>query len=458
MGIIDITLAVGTSDSVLEMAEKFLRVLFHEDEDFPADWVGGVTPICQFKDFTTGGMAICRHEVKWYENVFRWWTRVRAADVETKMSELVRAANVGFDEEKSGNQSSGPWLVDKGDPWQPVIKRKSNTLVGNSYVVLAYLFMASGARAPPELRDAFLKAAECEAQNILDKSGGSFGCPAHVSRLRTIALIQDHDFERGSQRLFVREPFGHHDVQLSYQLLDCVPECPWIPHKSNRVAVLAVDGIAPDALSPWHDAVSLRVLDIQHQFLARGGSITQDIIGRRVLVSGTSDDAINGRRGLATSYDAAKDRYQVELGIVRKADGPTSSTPKVVSLRAACVRQIHYTPPPRTVADAAPVLRDVAVYAFGTSAPSKSGIRKEWQMMQKCSVCGVTAEANGGKLSKCAKCRYALYCSHECQVAGWKTHRKKCKEYSRIHGGESLANVSRFIANSKGILDARATL
>mmetsp|Transcript_54 Transcript_54/g.82 ORF Transcript_54/g.82 Transcript_54/m.82 type:complete len:334 (-) Transcript_54:188-1189(-) len=44
-----------------------------------------------------------------------------------------------------------------------------------------------------------------------------------------------------------------------------------------------------------------------------------------------------------------------------------------------------------------------------------------------CLKCGAKTRADGGKLSKCIKCKSASYCSRECQVEDWKEHKQLCK-------------------------------
>ncbi|KAF2669079.1 hypothetical protein BT63DRAFT_470575 [Microthyrium microscopicum] len=44
-----------------------------------------------------------------------------------------------------------------------------------------------------------------------------------------------------------------------------------------------------------------------------------------------------------------------------------------------------------------------------------------------CSRCQRHTSADGKELQKCSQCKYALYCSKDCQQADWKTHKMHCK-------------------------------
>ena len=424
MGVLNINLVLATSDTGLQFTDKLLAIVF-ADHGYPITDPNGMVPITMFKNHSTGTMTMCRQAQHWYEKIFTWWTRLRAVDVEAKLSELVHAATVGFDEEGSSTQSSGPWLMDRFDPFRAQTHEKfaKGSLVGNTYVSLALLVMASGARAPAELRDAFVKAAECEARNILDK-GGDPACEAHVARRKLVFLINDHDFESGTRRVFLREPIGPADLQYTAELLNFPPPKPWFPNSENRYPIV-ICTVPPTESSPWTDTPTVRVFKLVMESGCPKHHPASNVIGRAVVVHGTRDDDLNGTVGLATDYDVEKGRYNVEL------PGPNNN-PKVVSLRAACVREERYVPPRLVVADAAPTLQGVAIYAFGDAPPSKSSTKKEWRTKQTCANCGVTAKEKG-KLLKCAKCRDATYCSRACQTAHWQVHKKRCKEWGKIN-------------------------
>ena len=56
------------------------------------------------------------------------------------------------------------------------------------------------------------------------------------------------------------------------------------------------------------------------------------------------------------------------------------------------------------------------------------------QNKYECIVCKKTdAEADGGKLKSCSRCKRVRYCSRECQVKDWKTHKKFCKEVQKAN-------------------------
>jgi hypothetical protein len=66
------------------------------------------------------------------------------------------------------------------------------------------------------------------------------------------------------------------------------------------------------------------------------------------------------------------------------------------------------------------------------SNDDSSGDKKDGKVCNHC----VKAETLGGaKLMKCQRCKLTYYCSKECQVANWKSHKKMCKALS-------IANLS----------------
>ena len=417
MGVLNVNLVLATSDTHLEFVDRLLTIVF-ADHGYPITDPKGMVPITMFKNHSMGTMTTCRHALHWYENIFKWWTRLRAVDVESKLPELVRVATVGFDDLPTNNsQSCGPWLMDRGSPYQPDAKASKPSLAGNTYVVLALLVMASGARAPPELRDAFVKAAECEAQNILDRSGDP-GCEAHVARRKLVALIEKHDFESGTRRLFLREPLSPDDHQLTAMVNDTDPPMPWFPVGGNRYPIVICD-VPPSEPSPWINTPTVRMFLLVNEKAspALDRHPGAAMLGRDVKIAGTRDDDLNDKLGIMVEVDLKKDRYKVEL------PQPASKS-RVVSLRPACVRVVRYAPPPLVVADAAPTLDGVAIYAFGDAPPSRSSTKKQWQSQQTCAVCGAK-----GKLFKCAKCKRVSYCGAACQTTHWKDHRKQCKAH-----------------------------
>jgi len=45
-----------------------------------------------------------------------------------------------------------------------------------------------------------------------------------------------------------------------------------------------------------------------------------------------------------------------------------------------------------------------------------------------CMNCGNKKPVDGGNLKRCARCKFAKYCSKQCQVKDWKKHKKFCKK------------------------------
>lgn len=66
-----------------------------------------------------------------------------------------------------------------------------------------------------------------------------------------------------------------------------------------------------------------------------------------------------------------------------------------------------------------------------------------------CFDCGKQASAETGKLSKCAKCSVAAYCSRECQIKDWKEGRHKlaCPSYARASNGSIDEETKEAIRN-----------
>ena len=85
-----------------------------------------------------------RHPVEYYDALFKWWTRLRAVDVEAKLSELVAVANDPF----AGDRSLGPYDRSLGPYLAESVGSKKSIVIGNSYVVLAMICIAAGARVP----------------------------------------------------------------------------------------------------------------------------------------------------------------------------------------------------------------------------------------------------------------------------------------------------------------------
>ncbi|KZT52921.1 hypothetical protein CALCODRAFT_68617 [Calocera cornea HHB12733] len=45
--------------------------------------------------------------------------------------------------------------------------------------------------------------------------------------------------------------------------------------------------------------------------------------------------------------------------------------------------------------------------------------------------CGKRERVHTKKLNRCSKCKIAVYCGRDCQLADWPNHKPKCKEYNR---------------------------
>lgn len=46
--------------------------------------------------------------------------------------------------------------------------------------------------------------------------------------------------------------------------------------------------------------------------------------------------------------------------------------------------------------------------------------------IEKCRYCSNTTGEEGKTLLRCTRCRFAMYCSRECQKADWKAHKILC--------------------------------
>ncbi|EGB09422.1 hypothetical protein AURANDRAFT_63009 [Aureococcus anophagefferens] len=193
-----------------------------------------------------------RHAVEYYDKLFKWWTRLRAVDVEAKLSELVAVANA---------YEMGPYFAES--------HYGEDHLVGNTYVVLAMICMAAGARVPPELAQAFAKAAENEARRVR-AAGAPVDSIAVAYRRTFAAMVHDHDFSDSKTRMFIREAFGPRELNFyahveagnivigdrrDYAKGDKISRSgmrmAWTPSKDQPVPRMGTQGLGRATLSPW---------------------------------------------------------------------------------------------------------------------------------------------------------------------------------------------------------------
>ena len=65
--------------------------------------------------------------------------------------------------------------------------------------------------------------------------------------------------------------------------------------------------------------------------------------------------------------------------------------------------------------------------------------RKGTEAWRSCNMCEKTENALGKKLSACASCGRAWYCSRECQKSHWKSHKAFCKNIVKNIGSQKAA-------------------
>ncbi|KAG9322291.1 hypothetical protein KVV02_002224 [Mortierella alpina] len=66
----------------------------------------------------------------------------------------------------------------------------------------------------------------------------------------------------------------------------------------------------------------------------------------------------------------------------------------------------------------------------------------------KCGHCAKTEMASGANLKRCAKCKSAFYCSRECQLKSWKSHKKECAAFSANTTGQPVPAAAAPSANT----------
>jgi hypothetical protein len=79
-----------------------------------------------------------------------------------------------------------------------------------------------------------------------------------------------------------------------------------------------------------------------------------------------------------------------------------------------------------------------------------SGIKEGYKYCRNCNKLDVTLEFQNS-LKRCSRCRQAYYCSRECQVADWKSHKPLCQPITRSDETEQLwteQTVHDFILNN----------
>ena len=371
MGIFDYD-HVLASDAAMECCEKLLGVLYGEQDEFKQigkmGYING-----QVEDWTAGGQALTRrkgkqqiltfrHPIEFYDELFKWWTRLRAVEVEAKLSELVMAANDLSD--LCGDGCFGVWFSDSS------CYDRIKKVQGSSYLVLALMCMAAGARVPAPLKDAFVAAAESELARSKD-FGAPSGSVAVTLRKKIIKAIRGHDFDDPKHRIFVRECFGPRELHALAKLkARGVPDeseedwDPWFPFHScasltTHVPIVAAPGIPRARLSPWADTQTL---------------------------------------------------YSMTEG-----EAPPRRT---------------YAPPPISERSTPPPLH-FEIRAIGKS-PSPAAVRSAIHDKDRaCAYCGKVAE-KGSTFSKCARCKTVAYCDADCQKAHWSRHKRECKELAAM--------------------------
>ena len=71
-----------------------------------------------------------------------------------------------------------------------------------------------------------------------------------------------------------------------------------------------------------------------------------------------------------------------------------------------------------------------------------------------CSGCGAAKRPDGKPLLRCGKCKTAQYCSKECQVNMWPTHKAECAlkqlDYAKKRPDEGALRQRRSIQQNSG--------
>ena len=407
MGIFDYD-HVLASDSAMECVEKLLGVIYGEDTNF--EKIGKMKfVVTMIEDWTVNGKAenraeqinVCfRHPFEYYDELFKWWTRLRAVDVEAKLSKLVAAANDLWD--LCGKGCFGVWYTDCS------LHDAKQKVQGSSYLVLALMSMAAGARVPARLKDAFVAAAESELARIKDL-GAPPQCDAVTHRENLLAVIRSYDFDDPQYRLFVRECFGPRELSTLARLrsrgyheaavgANLQPWCPF--HPSALFVPFAAchsSDIPRTSLSPWVD--------------------TETLYG--------------------------------SLMMGQPLDGTAPMPPP----------KLTYTPPACSESSTPPQI-EARIETIGKS-PSPAMVRTALHDKERaCANCGKVAQ-KGSTFRKCAQCKAFAYCGIDCQKAHWKIHKKESvvlrptfslmpQTCPRVADARRLPNSKPFLPRRKG--------
>ena len=257
------------NDSAIECVEKLLQVMYGDREDFDTPSMHFIVHMHKSTCPGSGVVPVMttRHAVEYYDKLFKWMTRLRAVDVEAKLSELVAVANA---------YEMGPYFAES--------HYGEDHLVGNTYVVLAMICMAAGARVPPELAQAFAKAAENEARRVR-AMGAPVASIAVMYRRSFAAMVHDHDFSDSKTRMFIREAFGPRELNYVAHVeagnfvigdrRDYSAQEPyayvtrngmhmaWTPSKEQPVPRSGSQGLGRATLSPWVNTPTVHELGMR---------------------------------------------------------------------------------------------------------------------------------------------------------------------------------------------------
>ena len=269
------------NDSAIECVEKLLQVMYGDREDFDTPSMHFIVHMHKSTCPGSGVVPVMttRHAVEYYDKLFKWMTRLRAVDVEAKLSELVAVANEPFPSAQR-ERFLGPYFTET----MGKATGKDGIVVGNTYVVLAMICMAAGARVPPELAQAFAKAAENEARRVR-AMGAPVASIAVMYRRSFAAMVHDHDFSDSKTRMFIREALGPRELNYVAHVeagnfvigdrRDYSAQEPyayvtrngmhmaWTPSKEQPVPRSGSQGLGRATLSPWVNTPTVHELGMR---------------------------------------------------------------------------------------------------------------------------------------------------------------------------------------------------